>query len=165
MNRKALSSAMLAIALAASGMAAAQQGPGTGNYRGRSDPMQGGAQQQNRNDASQRRDNRGDMGHQRATRPDYRGDMGRQQSPRAYQGRPNGYDNRPGMAMDNGPDHGFRRGGRLPNEYRNRQYVVDDWRGHQLRQPPRGYHWVQAGGDYVLVAITTGVILDLLLNH
>jgi Ni/Co efflux regulator RcnB len=64
-----------------------------------------------------------------------------------------------------GPDHNFRRGGRLPVEYRNRQYVVDDWRGHHLRQPPRGYHWVQTGGDYVLAAIATGVIADILLNH
>jgi len=64
-----------------------------------------------------------------------------------------------------GPNHDFRRGDRLPREYRNRQYVVDDWRGHRLSAPPRGYHWVQAGGDYVLVAITTGVILQLLLNN
>lgn len=59
----------------------------------------------------------------------------------------------------------FYRGGRLPPEYRSRQYVVDDWRGHRLSAPPRGYHWVQAGGDYVLAAIATGVILSVLLNH
>jgi len=64
-----------------------------------------------------------------------------------------------------GPDHDFYRGGRLPPEYRNRSYVVDDWRGHRLSAPPRGYHWVQAGGDYVLVAITTGIILSILLNN
>jgi Ni/Co efflux regulator RcnB len=29
---------------------------------------------------------------------------------------------------------------------------------------PRGYHWVQAG-DYVLVAIATGIIVQLLLNN
>mgnify|MGYP003520550862 CR=1 FL=1 len=32
-------------------------------------------------------------------------------------------------------------------------------------QPPRGYHWVQTGGDYVLVAIATGIILQLILNN
>ena len=64
-----------------------------------------------------------------------------------------------------GPDHAFYRGGRLPPEYRNRQYVVDDWRGHRLSAPPRGYHWVQTGGDYVLVAIATGVITLILLNR
>jgi Ni/Co efflux regulator RcnB len=64
-----------------------------------------------------------------------------------------------------GPNHDFRKGQRLPPEYRHRQYVVDDWRGHHLSAPPRGYHWVQTGGDYVLVAITTGIILQLLLNN
>jgi Ni/Co efflux regulator RcnB len=64
-----------------------------------------------------------------------------------------------------GPDHNFHRGGRLPNEYRNRQYVVDDWREHHLSAPPRGYHWVQTGADYVLVAIATGVIAQLLLGQ
>jgi len=43
--------------------------------------------------------------------------------------------------------------------------VVDDWRGHHLRKPPRGYHWVQTDdGDFILVAVTTGIILDLMLN-
>jgi Ni/Co efflux regulator RcnB len=64
-----------------------------------------------------------------------------------------------------GPDHDFHRGGRLSPEYRSRQYVVDDWRGHRLSAPPRGYHWVQTGGDYVLAAIATGIIADILLNH
>ena len=64
-----------------------------------------------------------------------------------------------------GPNHEYYRGDRLPAEYRNRQYVVEDWRGHNLSAPPRGYHWVQSGGDYVLVAIATGVILQLLLGR
>lgn len=61
--------------------------------------------------------------------------------------------------------HGVHRGDRVPFDYRSRQYVVDDWQGHGLRRPPRGYHWVQNGGDYLLVAITTGIILELLLNN
>ena len=64
-----------------------------------------------------------------------------------------------------GPNHDFHRGQRLPAEYRHRQYVVDDWRGHHLSAPPRGYHWVQTGGDYVLVAIATGIIMQLLLSN
>jgi len=64
-----------------------------------------------------------------------------------------------------GPDHAYYRGERLPDYYRGRQYVVDDWRGHGLHEPPRGYHWVQTGGDYVLVAIATGIIFELLLNQ
>lgn len=64
-----------------------------------------------------------------------------------------------------GPSHEFRRGQRLPIEYRNRQYVVEDWRGHRLSAPPRGYHWVQTGGDYVLIAIASGIILQLILSN
>jgi Ni/Co efflux regulator RcnB len=73
-----------------------------------------------------------------------------------------------GVARGNPHDHGhghYQRGGRLPVEYRSRQYVVDDWRGHRLAAPPRGYHWVQAGGDYLLVAIATGIIAQVLLSR
>jgi Ni/Co efflux regulator RcnB len=62
------------------------------------------------------------------------------------------------------PDGGWRRGDRLPQEWRHRNYVVDDWRAHHLRQPPRGYEWVQDGGDYILVAVATGIIAEILLN-
>jgi len=59
----------------------------------------------------------------------------------------------------------YKRGGYLPVEYRTR-YVVTDWRRDRLREPPRGYHWVRSdNGDFLLVAITTGIIADLLLNH
>ena len=64
-----------------------------------------------------------------------------------------------------GPNNSFYRGDRLPDQYRGRQYVVDDWRGHHLSAPPRGYHWVQSGGDYILVAVATGIIMQLLLNN
>jgi Ni/Co efflux regulator RcnB len=62
-----------------------------------------------------------------------------------------------------GPE--WRRGGHIPPQYRSRQYVVNDWRGHHLNAPPRGYQWVQVGSDYVLVAIATGIIAQLLLNQ
>jgi Ni/Co efflux regulator RcnB len=64
-----------------------------------------------------------------------------------------------------GPDHDFYRGGRLPIQYRDRGYWVDDWRGHRLSAPPRGYHWVQTGGDYVLVADSNNIILQILLGR
>jgi len=82
--------------------------------------------------------------------------------------RDHGHDrNGPGWDRNHGvgPDHNVYRGGRLPSYYRSNQYVVDDWRGHHLRQPPRGYHWVQTGAEYALVAIATGVIADILLNQ
>jgi Ni/Co efflux regulator RcnB len=63
-----------------------------------------------------------------------------------------------------GPDQRWHRGDRLPIEYRHRSYVVDDWRGHHLNAPPRGYYWVQNGNDYLLIAITSGVIAQLILG-
>jgi Ni/Co efflux regulator RcnB len=60
-----------------------------------------------------------------------------------------------------GPE--WRRGGHIPREYMARQYWVEDWRAHRLAPPPRGYQWVQVGDDYVLVALATGIIAQLLL--
>jgi Ni/Co efflux regulator RcnB len=64
-----------------------------------------------------------------------------------------------------GPYQNYYRGQRLPSYYRNNTYVVNDWRGHRLSAPPRGYHWVQTGSDYVLVAIATGIILQIMLSQ
>lgn len=89
--------------------------------------------------------------------------------PQVNQGHAWGHDNlerdRRWAQQGAGPNHQFRRGDRLPMEYRHSHYVVNDWRSHNLAAPPRGYHWVQSGGDYILVAITTGLILQILLNH
>ncbi len=64
-----------------------------------------------------------------------------------------------------GPDHRYYRGDRLPPQYRSKQYVVDNWRAHRLSAPPRGYRWVQLGADYVLVAVATGIITQLILSQ
>ncbi|MBI2769402.1 MAG: RcnB family protein [Burkholderiales bacterium] len=64
-----------------------------------------------------------------------------------------------------GPDQRWHRGDTLPYEYRHRNYVVNDWRNHRLSAPPRGYQWVQSGGDYLLVAIATGIIAQILLTN
>ncbi|MGY6253322.1 RcnB family protein [Paraburkholderia caledonica] len=58
----------------------------------------------------------------------------------------------------NAPGH-WRKGDRLPPEYRDRQYVIDDWRAYRLAPPPRGYSWVGIGGDYLMVQISTGTVL------
>lgn len=62
-----------------------------------------------------------------------------------------------------GPD--YHRGGYIPYEYRNRQYVVNNWRDHHLNAPPRGQQWVQVGSDYVLIGIATGIIAQLVLSR
>ncbi|WP_322404875.1 RcnB family protein [Massilia luteola] len=124
---------------------------------------------------SQRDHDRGDRGDHRADdRYDRRGDdrYDRRNDDRhdGYQARGGGRYGDEGHGGDRrwdgaGPNHDIRRGGHLPSRYRNHQYVVDNWHDHNLRPPPRGYHWVQTGGDYVLAAIATGVIADLIINH
>lgn len=64
-----------------------------------------------------------------------------------------------------GPDQRIRKGDRLPPAYRGKQYVVDNWRAHKLSPPPRGHHWVQTGGDYVLVKVSSGTVIQLSLGH
>lgn len=57
------------------------------------------------------------------------------------------------------PHREWHKGDRLPGEFRDRQYVVEDWRGYHLSAPPRGYQWVGVGGDYLLVQIGSGIVL------
>ncbi|MEJ7686174.1 MAG: RcnB family protein [Variovorax sp.] len=75
-------------------------------------------------------------------------------------------DVRPGRHFDrSGYPHARnegRRGGRVPAEYRGRNYVVNDWRGHRLHAPQRGQQWVSVGGDYELAAIATGLIVQII---
>jgi len=45
-------------------------------------------------------------------------------------------------------------------------YVVRDYHGYGLRAPPRGHYWRRSdAGDYLLVAVATGIITDLILRH
>lgn len=56
----------------------------------------------------------------------------------------------------------FRHGDYLPPEYRQQQYVVEDWQWRGLGAPPYGYHWLLLGPDsFALVADSTGQILSL----
>ena len=144
MKRKTIISAVMAACLATSGFAFAQ-GKGNDNDRG----------------------DRGDRGHED------KGNHYGQQDRRDYDSKGDrhgdrGYYNERRSSRDGygaGPNHSYYRGGRLPVEYRHRQYVVDDWRGHNLSAPPRGYHWVQTGNDYVLIAIASGIIASIFLNQ
>lgn len=68
---------------------------------------------------------------------------------------------RPGYPQ---PHAEWRKGGRVPNEYRGRNYVVNDWRGYRLQQPPRGYQWIGVGSDFVLAAVATGLIAQIVVG-
>lgn len=74
--------------------------------------------------------------------------------PNHYYGHP-GY--RPGYTA-------WRRGGYLPPYYRGNTYIVRDYGYYHLRPPPRGYYWYRTGNDYVLAAIATGLIFDIINN-
>lgn len=56
--------------------------------------------------------------------------------------------------------HTWRRGDRLPPAFYARPYLIEDYRGCGLREPPRGYHWVRVEDDAVLAAVATGVVLE-----
>jgi len=155
-GRKAMTAgaATLALCMAmASGGAFAQ---GRGDDRGPGGP--GGPRYDQRDDRrgdwrQDRRDDRHD--NRRDDRRDHRYDARQDDRPGSHFDR-NGYYPRPAD---------WRRGGRLPPEYRNRQYVVDDYRAYQLQPPPRGYQWIGVGGEFALAAIATGLIAQIIVNR
>ncbi|APP83557.1 RcnB family protein [Xanthomonas hortorum pv. vitians] len=52
------------------------------------------------------------------------------------------------------------------HRYQGPIYVVNDYDRYNLRYPPRGYRWQRDNtGNFLLVAIATGVIADLVLNN
>jgi Ni/Co efflux regulator RcnB len=108
------------------------------------------AQQHRNDDNRDNRDNRNGHGARHDDRHNARDDR---------------HDNRQEQRYYNARGNEFRRGGHIPRELRDRSYVVNDWRGHHLSAPPRGYQWVQVGPDYVLTAIATGLIANLILNQ
>jgi Ni/Co efflux regulator RcnB len=82
---------------------------------------------------------------------DHRGGYGHRPPPRYY-GHPHYYGGHPGPYRGHWV-RGHRYGGPV--------YVVNNYGYYRLRPPPRGYHWVRNGSDYLLVAVATGIILDM----
>ena len=129
---------------------------------------QGRNDRYDRNDRSDRHDRYGrSHGSSHGDYRDHRGYRADTNWQRGYQGynQRGEWRDQSGQWRGAGPRHDLRRGGYLTPQYRSHYYVVDNWRGHHLSAPPRGYHWVQAGNDYVLAAIATGVILQILFNR
>ena len=52
-------------------------------------------------------------------------------------------------------------GHRMPPAYYGRPYYVD-YHAYRLPPPPYGYRWVRSDRDVVLVALATGLVLDVL---
>ncbi len=101
------------------------------------------------------RDRRGQgHGHNDSRHDNRRGYDDRRYDHRRYDDRRYGYrDARPRYREH----HRWERGHR----YYGPTYVVRDYGRYRLRPPPRGYRWVQSNNDYLLVAIATGIILDI----
>ena len=56
-------------------------------------------------------------------------------------------------------------GGYVPYGYRQHNYYVNDWNNYGLYQPPYGHQWVRTDtGDFLLMALATGLIASLILN-
>jgi Ni/Co efflux regulator RcnB len=69
-----------------------------------------------------------------------------------------------GWGHDQGANHHWNRGERMGyNDWRDAQPV--DYRAHHLRAPPRGYEWRESNGQYVLAAVTTGLIASIILAN
>jgi Ni/Co efflux regulator RcnB len=58
----------------------------------------------------------------------------------------------------------WRRGGYVGRGDWGRGHVID-YRRHHLRRPPRGYEWREVDGRYVMAAVASGIIADIILNH
>jgi Ni/Co efflux regulator RcnB len=58
-----------------------------------------------------------------------------------------------------GPPHG---GWHEGDHYSGNREVVPDWDHHHLHAPPPGYEWVQSGDQFVLIAVTTGIIASII---
>ena len=55
----------------------------------------------------------------------------------------------------------WKKGYHMRSEDWNRGTRVD-YRTYHLRQPPNGYEWREVDGNYVLAAVTTGVIASVI---
>jgi Ni/Co efflux regulator RcnB len=65
-----------------------------------------------------------------------------------------------------GWDRHYNRGEYLPERYRGREYYVDDYARYHLYAPPRGHRWVRGyDGQFVLVAVASGLIVTEMLGH
>jgi Ni/Co efflux regulator RcnB len=162
MSRR-LAAALVALALAAPLAAAAQGYPpherGVG-YGARGGGY-GGERDGGFGDRSGFGGERGGRGYGHG--PDGDGPWGRNRPPETDRG-----PREPVPMVGRGPRNGARMPGRqvwsrgqyLPPEARGA--MIEDFERYHLRRPPRGYFWYRAGDDYVLAAIGTGVIFEVI---
>ncbi len=73
--------------------------------------------------------------------------------PRAY------YGYAPPPRYGYAPGYAWRRGAYLPPSYGG--VYISNYGAYGLRAPPRGYRWHRVGNDYLMTAIATGLIFDI----
>ena len=61
--------------------------------------------------------------------------------------------------------HDFHQGRPLPKKYRGDGYQVTDWHKRGLKAPPAGHRWQNVDGNYVLIAVATGVITSIITHQ
>ena len=70
------------------------------------------------------------------------------------------YGGPPQMGYDAQNQRHWRNGEHYDGEHQ----VVGNWDYYHLPQPPYGYEWVRDGDQFVLIAITSGIIAEIILN-
>ncbi|MFC3658654.1 RcnB family protein [Luteimonas notoginsengisoli] len=164
-----------ALLLAFAAVAMPASAAGRDHDRGHRDRDNHGQYDRHRGDRNdwnrhERRADRRDYRHdRRADRRDYRHDRRHDRrvvyrpAPRVIY-RERYYAPRP-VIVHRGPPR-WSRGHRYYDPGYGRTYVVNDYYGYGLRQPPRGHYWRRSdSGDFLLVAVATGIITDLILHR
>lgn len=157
MKKSAIACAVLASTLGFSTLASAQ------DWRGRHDGGQRTEQRQDRQDRNWRQEHRADSNWNR--NGGYR-----QVAPAYTYSQPRYVYNQPRYVYNNTPQYyghsqRYYRGGYLPRQYFASNYYVNNWQAYPgLYAPPYGYQWVDTGGEFVLAAIATGLIANLLMH-
>ena len=86
-------------------------------------------------------------------------DYGRYDYGYRYAPPPRAYYNYPPPRYGYAPAYAWRRGAYLPPSYGG--VYISNYGAYGLRAPPRGYRWHRVGNDYLLTAIATGLIFDI----
>jgi len=55
------------------------------------------------------------------------------------------------QVMPSMPHNDWHEGQRVPSKYRHYNFIMNDWKSHNLDAPARGQQWLAVNGDYVLV--------------
>ena len=151
--KRTVMAAMVLSLLTGSAVALADPPQGHGHDRDqRQDQRHDERRDERRDEHRDRDEHRGAMRHERGEHEEHEErehadfDSGRYERPHGYY------------------EHHWRRGDRLPPDYRSQAYVIPDPTMYRLRPPPPGYYWVRVDNNAVLAAVATGVVVDIAVN-